>query len=182
MDRTAYVDLMQKRYAAVHQAMPHINYAELRGETCGGKVCAALGYRRADVAPLFLEAYLDVPVEQTLQVRLGRSVERHNIVEIGNLASCNAPAMIALWARTANDLGSDAEVAVAVLTAPLRRMFARLGVPLIELASANRDRIVGAALEWGQYYQNDPMVCAGLIADGQARLARYSARIERRAA
>lgn len=32
--------------------------------------------------------------------------------------------MIELWGRAANDLGSDGEVAVATLTAPLRRMVA----------------------------------------------------------
>ncbi len=182
MDRTSLTDLMQDRYAAVHQARPQISYDELRGEKRSGRVCAALGYRRATSEALFLEAYLDAPVEQVLERRLGRRFARRDIVEIGNLASCNAPAMIALWARTANDLGSDAEVAVAVLTAPLRRMFARLGVPLVELARADAARIEGAGENWGRYYQHRPLVCAGMISDGQARLARFSARIERRAA
>src|SRR3546814_3987285 len=64
---------------------------------------AALGYRRADCGPLFLETYLDKPVEQHVADIIGRRVERSEIVEIGNFASDNAMAMIKLWRDAAND-------------------------------------------------------------------------------
>ncbi len=182
MDRSSILDLVTGRYAARHGAAPTVTYQELRGESCGGRICAALGYRRADREPLFLEAYLDAPVEQLLSEAFGRPVTRADIVEIGNLASCNATAMIALWARTANDLGNDAEIAVAVLTAPLRKMFNRLGVTLIELTRAEPDRVASDGSAWGRYYDLDPVVCAGVIAEGQDRLARFSQRLERCAA
>ena len=76
----------------------------------------------------------------------------------------------------------DAEIAVAVLTAPLRRMFQRLGVNLVPLAKADPARLGPERAIWGSYYENDPVVCAGLVAEGQARLARFAARIERQAA
>lgn len=182
MDRSSVLDLVTNRYAARHGASPTVAYADLRGESCGGRVCAALGYRRADRETLFLEAYLDAPVEQVLAEQFQRPVTRADIVEIGNLASCNANAMVTLWARTANDLGHDAEIAVAVLTAPLRKMFNRLGVTLIELAPADPARVASDGSDWGRYYDLDPVVCAGFIADGQERLARFSARLERNAA
>lgn len=182
MDRTPELELMQKRFAEVHRAFPSAHFAELRGEKCGGKLCATLGYRRAHRETLFLERYLDLPVEQCLAAVLGRDVARKDVAEIGSLASCNAAAMISLWSKTANDLGGEAEIAVAVLTAPLRRMFGRLGVNLVTLAKADPERLGTERANWGSYYENDPVVCAGLVAEGQARLARFAARIERQAA
>jgi hypothetical protein len=182
MDRSSILDLVTSRYAERHGAAPTVTYNELKAESCGGRVCAALGYRRADREQLFLEAYLDAPVEQVLAQQLERPVTRGDIIEIGNLASCNATAMIGLWARTANDLGNDAEIAVAVLTAPLRKMIQRLGVSLVELAPADPARLAPDGSEWGRYYDLDPVVCAGFIAEGQERLVRFSTRLERNAA
>jgi Thermostable hemolysin len=181
MNRVEVLALMSRKYEEAFQATPDLNYPQLRAQKCNGKASAALGYRRADAGPLFLEAYLDAPVETVLSASLGREILRHDIVEIGNLASDNAPAMVALWAKTANDLGDNTEIAVAVLTAPLRAMFRRLGVPLHEIAPACADRIADAA-HWGDYYRQDPVICAGVIAEGQARLTRFAARLERRCA
>lgn len=182
MDRTSVEELIARRYAEEYQATLRFEYPGFQAQKCCGETKAALGYRRADAGALFLEAYLDVPIESVLQDVLGRNFARRDIVEIGNLASCNAPAMVALWARTANDLGSDAEIAVAVLTAPLRAMFSRLGIPLTEIAPADPSRLGGNKSDWGEYYKNEPVICAGLIAEGQQRLTRFAARIERRAA
>ena len=81
-------------------------------------------------------------------------------------------ARIDLWADTANDLGGSAEIAVAVLTAPLRSMFRRLGLRLHEIAAARPERLGASAQQWGSYYQLDPVICAGFISEGQDRLAR----------
>lgn len=182
MDIASAEDLITSRYAHAYRATPRLDYPRFNAQLCGGRTRAALGYRRGDAGALFLETYLDAPIEAVLAERLGRDFARRDIVEIGSLASCNAPAMIALWARTANDLGSDAEVAVAVLTAPLRAMFRRLAIPLTEIADADPARLGDQRAVWGDYYAQDPLVCAGMIADGQAQLARFSARIARCAA
>ncbi len=181
MDHVAALELMSRKYAEAYRASPDLRYPQLFAQKCNGKASAALGYRRADAGALFLEAYLDAPVEIILATKFGRAISRHDIVEIGNLASENAPAMVALWSKTANDLGNEVEIAVAVLTAPLRTMFRRLGVTLHEIAPARPERIVDAAL-WGDYYRQDPVVCAGLIADGQERLSRFAERLLRRCA
>ncbi len=164
MDRSSVLDLITSRYAARHGASPTVTYTDLRGESCGGRVCAALGYRRAEREALFLETYLDAPVEQVLADQFQRPVTRADVVEIGNLASCNANAMGTLWARTANDLGHDAEIAVAVLTAPLRKMFSRLGVsqadlpipadpslPVVPIVKAHLGAEIGGVLGSGIY-------------------------------
>ncbi|MGE4410989.1 MAG: thermostable hemolysin [Sphingobium sp.] len=143
---------------------------------------AALGYRRAGEEPLFLEAYLDHPIEQAVSMVLGRPTERDRIVEIGNFAAENAMAMIDLWGTAANDLGGRSEVAVATLTAPLRRIFARIGIPVHEIAPARRERIGADSAAWGRYYESDPRICAGLIAEGQGAIAAFMARRRRKVA
>jgi hypothetical protein len=129
---------------------------------------------------LFLEQYLDCAVERLVAFAFSRPVERGQIVEIGKLASNNGLAMIDLWAMAANDLGSSSEFAVATLTAPLRSMFARAGVPIVELAEARPEMLGASAAQWGSYYENEPRVCAGLISEGQAALTAYLARRARR--
>jgi hypothetical protein len=140
---------------------------------------AALGYRRAGQQRLFLEQYLDEPVETAVSAALGRSVAREQIIEIGNLAASNAWSMIALWGEAANDLGGSCEVVVATLTASLRRMFGRVGVPIVEVAAADPSRLGVAAADWGAYYDTDPRVCAGPIADGHRAIAAFMARRRR---
>lgn len=173
MNSTASFDLVGRKYREAFGASAPPGYAEWM--TSGGGV-AALGYRRADSELLFLEAYLDEPVEVLASRALGRDVPRHAIVEIGNLASDNALAMIGLWGRAANDLGSISEVAVATLTAPLRHMFRRIGLTVIAIAEANPRRLGRDARQWGSYYAQDPQVCVGEIAVGQAAIAALLAR------
>lgn len=170
------IRLIRCRYGAVFGATPLVDYPHLMVANHDGEAAAACGYRRASAGPLFLESYLDAPAETMVSAALGRTIERHNIIEIGNLASHNASAMVGLWAQAANDLSAEAEIAVAVLTAPLRRMFARIGLHLHEISAADPARLGSAAHCWGRYYDQDPRICVGMIAEGQAKLARFAHR------
>lgn len=143
---------------------------------------AALGFGRAGAQPLYLENYLDRPIEVLVSQTLGRKVDRASIIEIGNLAADSAPGMVELWGQAANDLGGNGEVAVATLTARVRRMFARIGLPITILAPARPERLGDGAAQWGSYYESDPMVCMGVIAEGQAALSAFLARRNRKAA
>ena len=57
---------------------------------------------------------------------------------------------------------------------PLRRSFARVGLPFLEIAPATADRIAGGEEDWGHYYHQAPWVCAGIIATGASALVRYA--------
>jgi hypothetical protein len=136
---------------------------------------AALAYRSARSGPLFLETYIEQPIERMVSDALGRIVERSAIVEIGCLAAIPGPALLKLWSETSELLAADHEIAVATMTAPLRRMFARIGMPVVMLAQANIEAIAPEkASTWGRYYDLDPMLCAGHIGVGAIALARYS--------
>lgn len=173
MENSNAAQFIEQCYARKFGAEPALDYPGFWLNARSGELRAACGFRRAHLGPLFLERYLDVPIEVALIPFVGREPDRENIVEIGSLAADTAPAMVSLWADAANDLGDEAEVAVAVLTAPLRRMFARLGLDLYEIAPARPERMGADAFRWGKYYEHEPVVCAGRIAEGQTRLGRF---------
>jgi hypothetical protein len=182
MYQSAVTDLIVRRYRDVHDAAPCLTYGSHITVGDDEAPAAALGYRQADSAALFLERYLDQPVEQVVAARLGRSVDRSRIVEIGDHASANSRATLALWARAADELRGKADIAVAVLTAPLRAMFDRIGLEIGVIGPASRDRVGEQGAAWGRYYDCDPQVCAGDIALGRERISQWVAqRRERRA-
>ena len=181
MTLNPHTDLIRRKYresfgASARPQYPAWMEASSAAATATG---AALGYRRAGAEPLYHEAYLDAPVETLVASALGHAVARDAIVEIGNFAADNALAMVELWGTAANDLGGTSEIAVATLTAPLRRMFARIGVRVVRIAPARPDRLAGDAAIWGSYYRHDPWVCAGVIAEGQAAIAAFLSRRRR---
>jgi hypothetical protein len=170
------VNFIQTRFAAVHGARAPVGYARFMSRMRSGQHGAALGFRRASEGRLFLEAYLDGPVEQLLAQRLGWQVQRARIVEIGSLAANSPQELIKLWCSAACELIEDSDVGVAVLTRRLRVMLRRIGITLHELAPALPDRLGAAGAEWGSYYSNDPVVCAGELADARRQLAKFMAR------
>lgn len=136
---------------------------------------AALAVRRAADETLFLETYLGMPIEMAASSALGRPVERSAIVEIGCLAATPTPAMLRLWGEAAVLLSAHHSVAVATLTLPLRKMFTRVGLPFVELATADPALLPGTARDdWGRYYDSQPIVCAGDIVAGSAALYAFA--------
>ncbi len=167
------------RFAASFGANADLDYPRWHARTHTAAAgtdtrAAVLGYRPATDRPLFLEAYLDHPIEVLVSAAMGRTVSRADIVEIGCLASTSPVALIQLWHETATALDSRHHVVAATLTARVRRLLARAGVPIVEIARAVPDRLPDAA-RWGKYYDDDPRVCVGSIADGAASLERYVA-------
>jgi hypothetical protein len=182
MNPSVALSVVGRKYLEVFGASPAPSFSEYLAGGREPDSLAALGYRRASEGALFLESYLDRPIEIELSKLLGRSTARSDIVEIGNFAADNAFVMLDLWGAAANDLAGSSEIAVATLTAPLRRIFSRIGVPLLSICPARPERLRAAAPEWGSYYRQDPQVCAGIIARGQAAIARWHGRRGPRAA
>jgi len=128
---------------------------------------AASGYTPADGRTLFLEQYLDAPIEVELARCRGRPVARDSIVEVGNLAAVSpgmARTLIPLLARHLDRLGYAWVVFTA--TRELRNTFARLGLRSLGLATADPARLADGGANWGSYYANDPIVMAGKIGHG----------------
>jgi len=149
-----------------------------RGED--GAWVAALGYSLAGAAPLFLEHYLDAPIEVEIGARLGRPVARPEIVEVGNLAALHPGAARALIVGTTtllHELGMHFVTFTA--TTSLLNSFGRLQLRPQVLALADPARLPGGADQWGRYYDTHPQVMFGDIHHGYSELARLAARFRR---
>lgn len=132
-----------------------------------GELRAVAGYRIAQQERLFLEQYLDQPVEVMLEAKLNRPVERRQIIEIGNLASngCRqARHLVSLLPRYLIDRGYTWVVFTG--TSLVRNVLESVGAELIELAVADSARVTSGNDAWGAYYRNDPRVMAGYLPDG----------------
>ncbi|MFC5300394.1 thermostable hemolysin [Azospira restricta] len=137
------------------------------------RVVAATGWRPAGDGRLFLERYLDQPIEAAMAQLAGQPVQRERIVEVGNLAAEKAGSsihVILTLARHFDRLGHDWVVFTA--TRELIGIFTRLGLPLLALAPADPARLGDEAAAWGSYYDTQPIVVAGRIRLGLGRSAK----------
>lgn len=138
-----------------------------------GELVAAAGYRSAGQEPLFLERYLDLPVEQLLAAADTAGPRRSAIVEVGHLASARAGQgrrlILALGPHLA---GAGFDWVVGTLTEELRHLFERLGIAPTQLGVADPALLGSEAAAWGSYYEHRPLVLAGQIAPALKALAR----------
>lgn len=129
-----------------------------------GQIVAAAGYRAAAWGPLYLEQYLDAPVEQALGARSAQT--RAQIVEVGHLAARRAGQGRRLSALLGMHLaGLGYQCLVATLTASLRALFLRDGVTWQTLGAADPNRLGVQAVHWGRYYAFGPQVVAGHLGE-----------------
>ncbi len=133
-----------------------------------GQLRAALGFRHADQSPLFLENYLEHPVEQILAARLKKPVDRSRLVEVGNLAVVAAGGgRWLITALTAYLSATRSQWALFTIGPVLYNAFTRLGLELVDLAEARRESLPPEEQgSWGSYYEQKPRVVAGNVTHG----------------
>lgn len=135
-----------------------------------GNMLAAAGYNLAEEGPLFLEQYLDKPLEQQIQQQLGLDITRSEIAEVGNLAALQAGGARMLIEMMTQRLHGEGRRWVAfTATQSLINSFHRMGLSPVILAPAKPERMKNAKA-WGSYYQQNPHVAFGDIQLGHARL------------
>ncbi len=180
--RTAVETFIRDHYAQAYGAeVRHFLPRFMTLRRGDGQLSATLGYRVASTSnSLYLEHYLDLPVEAQLSLRLGRYCTRKSMVEVGNLVAAEAGG--ARWLVTAltaylKSAGYDWAVFTAVRQ--LRNAFARLGVDLIPLAPADAARLPEEErATWGRYYDTQPMVVAASVHQSHATLLNQMQRTE----
>lgn len=137
-----------------------------------GQWIAGVGYSLGTAGPLFLEQYLDLPLEQAIAARAGHEVERAQIVEVGNLAAGHAGAARALIVNMTRLLHSQGLRWVAFTATPsLLNSFTRLRLKPGILAEADPRRLPDGGQHWGSYYESQPQVMFGDIRYGYAQLS-----------
>lgn len=150
-----------QRFSETYGARIHSFLPQLLSLHVGGVLGAALGLRRADSGTLFLERYLDRPVEQQLAGATGQPVARADIVEIGNLVSTSRGSSRLLFLMLA-ELFASAHVTWAIFTATpeVHKLLARLTADQVVLCEADGKRLGAELKNWGSYYDTRPAVTA----------------------
>lgn len=161
LERFVYNSFRLAYGAHVHHFMPQLmSLRDAKGELLG--VC---GLRSAAAEKLFLEAYLDAPVDRILTAKTGIQVDRKDIVEVGNLAGFR-PGMgrhlIAVLTAHLHEIGVHWVVFTAI--PGLRNAFSKLGIELSPICQADRARLPAECQAgWGSYYGKNPHVMAGNV-------------------
>lgn len=164
---------IHQRFAEVHHADVHHYLPELLAlHDSHGQLIAAAGMRPASTGRLFLEHYLDEPLENTISRLTGAPLGRDCLVEVGNLASLSAGSarimIIAVtWLLATRGLQWVAFTGASTLI----NSFQRLGLAPTVLAPADPARLKEPAGQWGSYYAQHPQVFVGEIQQGFARLS-----------
>jgi hypothetical protein len=152
--------------AALQQFMPYL-VAWHRPRGWG----AALGLRPADQEHLFVECYLDEPIEDCIQRLTDKPVRRHHIVEVGNLAITeSALSRLLFIAMTVFLAHQGFEWVVFTANPQVRNIFRRLQLKPVMLTSADPLRLGGERLNWGSYYDKPAQVMMGYIPEACALL------------
>lgn len=165
---------VHERFDRIHHADVHHYLPELLSlRDRHGALVAVAGIRLAAVEPLFLERYLDEPLEGPVSRIAGYGVPRRELVEVGNLAAKSAGSarlIIAAvtWLLAARGLRWVAFTGAATLI----NSFHRLGLEPTVLGAADPARLDGAGVDWGSYYDQHPQVFAGSIRYGHEQLER----------
>jgi hypothetical protein len=154
--------------ARIEEFMPH-----LAALYRGSEIMAACGLRYAAKEKLYLETYLDQPIERVLEAIAGLPENRDGIVEVGNLAIARPGAARHFIAHLTDYLADCGHSRVVFTAVPaLRNNFARLRIPIDTLGPARPDRLQPEARRaWGRYYDNAPQVTSVRVADAAAALA-----------
>lgn len=150
---------------------------ELVSVALDGEIVAAGGWRDGR-GPLYLERYLDEPIERRIARVAGLPVpERARIAEVGHLAAVRAGEGRRLMRRLGEQLVAlGYEWIVSTATPGVRAAFERIGVRVVELGRASAQAAGPDAAAWGRYYDRGPTVIAGELAPNLARVAREDAR------
>ncbi len=129
-------------------------------------IYGVLGLRSAKDGYLFLEQYLEHPVEQAIAAQINLPVARDGVVEVGNLA-VDAPggSRWLITALTAYLFAASSKWAVFTIGPILQNTFRRLGLELIDLGPADPTLLTATEhTSWGRYYRQKPRVMAGRVA------------------
>ena len=164
--------LIEQAYQRAYDGVVSHHFPHLIGiRNADGALVAAAGFRWAHQEPLFLEQYLDAPIEVAASRPGLEIVQRDEIVEIGSLATDGGGASAALFAALAAHLRTQgATFAAATATRRLRRLFGLVGFETHRIAAANPARLADGGLAWGRYYEHDPVVVGGAVSVCSAHL------------
>jgi hypothetical protein len=129
-----------------------------------GALAGVAGCRMAGKEPLFLERYLECPIEELIARRTGARVKRSEIVESGNFACQDSATARVFMSQLPRYLIEREQTWIAfTATVSIRRILRSLGARCTELGKADGACVRSDDDKWGSYYANDPRVMVGYL-------------------
>lgn len=162
-DRQELEDFVRVIFRRAHDAeISHFMPKLLSVRDAQGTLLAVCGLRHAHENKLFLETYLDAPIEQLLSNYNQIEISREAVLEVGNLAVADPVNVRSLLASISLYLHSThSEWAVFTGISVLRNSLTKLNMSLQLLGEASIDRIPEhERAAWGTYYNERPQVLA----------------------
>jgi hypothetical protein len=151
--------------AAIHQFMPELAVYRHAGGSSG-----IVGIRRASAEPLFLEKYLDRPIDAEIAALVALPVDRESIAEIGQFVVDDRDIVGDLFRDLVPFLRENGfEWVTFTATGVIRALLARIGFHGKPIACADAARLGSDTSHWGNYYDKDPMVIVGRLDDPRGR-------------
>ncbi len=128
----------------------------------GNKLVAACGFVSAALGPLFLEEYLDQPVEALISARTGLTVRRDDVVGVGNFSATEPGTSRYLITAIIDQLHATSnQWAVFTAVPVVRNAFIKMGLKPVILGEPDKSRLSPEEqAEWGSYYAQKPQIMA----------------------
>ena len=165
--RNSIENYIGERYQAFYQAKVSNFCPWLVSMQCLGKHTGAAGLRPASASALYLEQYLEVPIERAMSVALGTEISRSSIIEVCNLVAERKGAshlLFLLFTAALHQAGYEWIVFTA--TKALRNNLDKVGFPVHAIQVASPASLDPALVQdWGNYYRTEPVVVAGRLED-----------------
>ena len=164
-------DFIQRRFLQAYGARPELRIPRLLALTTrSGTLLAAVGVRNAGDERLFLEDYINAPMETLVAGEI--TLRRHELAEIAHLAGVQAGVSRFLFAGLTLWLRARGYRWIAFTgTDQLRNSFRRMGIPAQIIAPADPARLADGGQGWGAYYDHRPVVMAAHIETGYQALS-----------
>lgn len=157
VERYIHTKFKETYHADVDHFLPQI--LSLSGNGC---FSAAVGLRKAESEPLFLEQYLDNAIENEVSSRFGQCVSRDQVIEIGNLVSTYRGGSQLLFLFLTEFLHRvHRRWVVFTATKEVLKILSKLNLTFLTLCEARPEKLLGCSEQWGKYYSARPQVMAG---------------------
>lgn len=164
------IRFIQSRFLDAYGARPRLRIASLMALLSPeNRVSAAVGVRCAAEESLFLEDYLDEPIESAIP----DGSDRSSIIEVAHLAGVEPGVsrflfpLLTIWLAD-----RDVQWIAFTGTSHLRNSFDRMGIRTEIVGSADPARLPDKGRGWGRYYQHAPMVMVAHVPSGHDALTR----------
>ena len=136
-----------------------------------------IGFRNAADESLFLENYLDLPVETVVHLVSGEVVDRGSVVEVGQFVVDERDIVADFFRELVPFLVSQGfEWVCFTGTNRIRALLARIGFAGFPVTLADEERLGESRDEWGSYYEQEPVVIVGKLSDPRGNWFRHERR------